>query len=1043
MITSIPFTLDIQKQTAGRYVIRAEFRDAVWQAEIDSALPLLSTEEKSQGARLVEHDLLAHAAARDLGTRLFYTFFPAEIQSAYRAAADNLTQGQSIRLMVGLPSDLAILPWELLYDPAQGRGFIARAADVSLVRWAPGSSRLHAAPAALPIRVLVLVASPLGFPSLGSEDELTRLQTSLAQRTPNLTQTVVMVGRQLWQRRSLRDLASRLRNQSFIETEVLLHATRRDLQQALVQARGQGRPLHVVHFVGHSDADEDAGSTVVLEMPNGDPDFVRAEEFAEIVAEPGVVLVFLNSCRSAMPLLRYETVAQALLQKGVHAVLGMQTDVLDLGAVVVAEELYGTWAAGLPLEQALSYARRQMAMAYPTNQVGWTIPVLSMRSTEGAALDLELPVWQWPDPLRRLYRTAAFVIGALSILLVLFNAASLFDDLYQQWRGPQFAPLTGIVNVAVVDFDIVGSRINEPNVEAVDFLVGHLFTELDMSIAESAIADFAQVVHIPTGTSAISEEGAQAADIAELATQLHADIVIYGTLDVGKNLYYPAFYVSPRLTGAEESTGDQAFGQPIPVTIPLPNNPEARLRLLDVFVPRVRALSQLVSAIGLFKVGNYDASVSLLGELQALGDRADKDGKEILYLWLGTNYLRRADNTEPSGDFVCALLGSSSQTEGDCAHDAYAMADKIYRVSHQDQGYARAAIGIGNYYMSQAWDVRADRRILRCEAYVIAAETYAEALETAAAAHDAVFAELKAYYNIGTAYATAYRNGCQPQDRFYAEAVDGFEQAVSAYDQVAHTPVSKDVAARSYYQLGVIQRQAADDMQAEQAFKQVLQVSAPLDEGVDDWQAIGWKAQVQIGHLYTARAEEGSRPWWQTWGTLTAAWRPALAAYDDVIAAANAGLFGKREGRDQEDEIIFIADAYTGKGRLLNFLGDFNAAEQALLQAIRPFEDPDNVANLLSVRLPWAGYLELGRSYTGRGRLSDALSFYARITQSHNDSIPHALMAEAHLASAKILIEQGETSDAVSHLEGILELVGNEDPLYETAMQQLRQIDSQ
>ncbi len=81
--------------------------------------------------------------------------------------------------------------------------------------------------------------------------------------------------------------------------------------------------------------------------------------------------------------------AQGLVTAGVPAVIAMQFAISDALAIAFARSLYQALADNVPLEHALSEARKTMfASQAPNSLAEWGTPVLFMRAEEGSLLEL-------------------------------------------------------------------------------------------------------------------------------------------------------------------------------------------------------------------------------------------------------------------------------------------------------------------------------------------------------------------------------------------------------------------------------------------------------------------------------------------------------------------------------------------------------------------------------------------------------------------------------------------------------------------------------
>ena len=294
-------------------------------------------------------------AARTFGARLFDFLINSstEISNAYFASLARVgTDGLRIRLSVERAGALSHLPWELLRDPA--REAVALSSKTPIVRYTQQLSIRPPVPITLPLRVLVMISSPSDFPTLDVEGEWSRLL----------------------------DATKDLQARGMIQFDRLDNATLLDLQHKLRE-----NDYHVFHFIGHSDFDSTTNQGVlVFENPENlsKGQIISGSALARELSEESTIrLVILNSCRSARRVDAdpFAGVASSLVARGIPAVVAMQFEITDRAAKIFAEEFYRATSALLPIDTAVSEARR--AIANVAQNTEWATPVLYMRSESG------------------------------------------------------------------------------------------------------------------------------------------------------------------------------------------------------------------------------------------------------------------------------------------------------------------------------------------------------------------------------------------------------------------------------------------------------------------------------------------------------------------------------------------------------------------------------------------------------------------------------------------------------------------------------------
>ncbi len=165
-------------------------------------------------------------AAMDFGGPLFEAVFTGEVALAWQRSLDKVravdAEGLRLRLLLDDAPAIAGLPWELLYD-ARTNSFIAQSERTPVVRFLdlPHAPRPIAVDG--PLRVLVVISSPIDLVELDVEAEWRRIRDALE---PRVHAGLVAVDR---------------------------------LSSATVPSLGawlRRHQTHVVHFVGHGDFDD-------------------------------------------------------------------------------------------------------------------------------------------------------------------------------------------------------------------------------------------------------------------------------------------------------------------------------------------------------------------------------------------------------------------------------------------------------------------------------------------------------------------------------------------------------------------------------------------------------------------------------------------------------------------------------------------------------------------------------------------------------------------------------------------------------------------
>ncbi len=294
------------------------------------------------------------------GKQLFQALFSDEVQTALRRSQDRARaekKGLRVRMRIEA-AELSSLPWEFMYDPHEG-DFVCLSSETPIVRYLEFDRPLEELSVEPPISILAVCASPNDRPGLDVEKERGRMEKATQEMQQNGTLTL------RWQEQT----------------------TYRELQRTL--RRGT---YHILHFVGHGgfDAAADEGM-LALTNDDGGTALTSATDLARLLADhPTLRLVVLNSCLGARGSTTnvFSSTAAALVRRGVPAVVAMQYEISDLAAIEFSRSLYEAIADGLPIDAAVSEARK-MVVVTARNSVEWGTPVLHMRSPDGVLFKVD------------------------------------------------------------------------------------------------------------------------------------------------------------------------------------------------------------------------------------------------------------------------------------------------------------------------------------------------------------------------------------------------------------------------------------------------------------------------------------------------------------------------------------------------------------------------------------------------------------------------------------------------------------------------------
>ena len=287
--------------------------------------------------------------ARRLGKTLGQMLFPDQVWNMFYASLTQQSRrGQGLRIRLRIdPSELSRLPWEYCYR--EPFAYLSLSRETPLVRYINQPLAAHSLASTLPLRLLVVIASPFNLAPLDVESEKKRIIDALEGEEEQ------------------------------IQVQFLEQATVQRVQQALIQYRP-----HVLHFIGHGIVDQKIGK-LALENDARKAHFVNAEQLMTLLQGRGIKIVVLNACQTAdfgKDDLAIMGIGPALVRANIPAVIAMQFPIPDSTAILFTRQLYTSLAQGQALDTAIT-EMRIAAYAQANDKIHWGIPILFMRSPDG------------------------------------------------------------------------------------------------------------------------------------------------------------------------------------------------------------------------------------------------------------------------------------------------------------------------------------------------------------------------------------------------------------------------------------------------------------------------------------------------------------------------------------------------------------------------------------------------------------------------------------------------------------------------------------
>ena len=368
-IKYLDFEVTVQKGAAeNEYIVRAESGDG--EAETRFINPFNEDKRARIGDTLTKVALRSSARVRsssksevktmkEFGSTLFDKAISGSVRDFYykcQGEADKANMG--IRWRLTLDPSVSDLPWEFMFWQDD---FVALHPRSPIVRFIKGASRVVPLKAEHPLRVLVVIATPQSETPLETSAEKQQITTAL---TPLIAERRLDVdyieGPDTWNR-----LCKKLlRNET-----------------------------HILHFMGHGAFDEaDGEGILVMEDADGKSDRIDSKRLRVLVqGKSNLRLVVLNSCLgtagdASQP---FSSVAAGLVKSGVPAVMAMQFEISDNAARAIAETFYTSLALNMPVDAAVTEARRKIFLD-DDESLEWATPILYMQVPDGQLFQFKL-----------------------------------------------------------------------------------------------------------------------------------------------------------------------------------------------------------------------------------------------------------------------------------------------------------------------------------------------------------------------------------------------------------------------------------------------------------------------------------------------------------------------------------------------------------------------------------------------------------------------------------------------------------------------------
>ncbi len=295
---------------------------------------------------------------QEWGGRLFDAVFRDDVLECYRSRkreADGA--GRELRVQLDLTdmAELSVLPWEYLFDRGR-QEFVGLSAGTLFVRYAGLMHRLSPQERTGPLRALVIIPSPDGYPAI----DVQRAWLGLLDEIDYLAREKKLV------------------------VEWLQKPTLFDLRQQLRQ-----NEYHILHFMGHCLVDGETGEgQLVFEDEVGRGRIVGGEHFGSLMRDHFSLRLALLTGGDASHGATQRTigsgfgfldVAERLVKRGMGAVVTTPYDMPSRELIAYMSRFYADLADLMPVDRAAARART----ALREQRIWWGVPTLYTRAPDG------------------------------------------------------------------------------------------------------------------------------------------------------------------------------------------------------------------------------------------------------------------------------------------------------------------------------------------------------------------------------------------------------------------------------------------------------------------------------------------------------------------------------------------------------------------------------------------------------------------------------------------------------------------------------------
>ncbi|KAM3110486.1 CHAT domain-containing protein [Phormidesmis sp. 146-33] len=319
----------------------------------------------------------------EFGQNLYNSLFQGTIRDSW-VIAQGIAHNhrEDLRLRLGLKGDLLPrLPWEVLHA---GNRPLSTGTDVIFSRYQASASMAtvlhsprplrtptHSPDQSQTLRILMVLAAPTDQEVLALKEEAHHLNQELQKEAQDTL--------------------------SGIELTILEQPGREQLTQAIEQGRYQ-----VLHYAGHSNLGASGGDLYLVSDRTGLTEVLSGDDLAGLLVNNGIHMAVFNSCRGVYTATSDPNreadagnLTEALLKRGVPAVLAMAERIPDDVALTLSRLFYRNLKQRSPIDLSLSRARQGLLSSYGSNQLYWALPILYLHPDFDGYL--QPPINEWDE----------------------------------------------------------------------------------------------------------------------------------------------------------------------------------------------------------------------------------------------------------------------------------------------------------------------------------------------------------------------------------------------------------------------------------------------------------------------------------------------------------------------------------------------------------------------------------------------------------------------------------------------------------------------